>query len=85
MNTSKLRSLESAVRIAQQIFANAIISRWPAGSPIQCRLSSGQLRATHATVLHASGDGRITVRLDTKNRRGYQTIKHVHWTNVISP
>lgn len=79
-----LAQLEAAANEATAAFRNALFEHFPAGSTVRVMLSAVQKNPSRGTVVGCWGDGRLGVRLETRNRRGDHTVKHVHWKNIIS-
>lgn len=83
MNT--LKSLEEKRRAASQKLEQAMLSRHPLDSAVRVYLNPNQYRPSLGDVIAAHGsDGTYRVRLRTINRRGYRTVKGVHWSKVES-
>lgn len=78
-----LGDLYQKIRDTMATFDAACITRWPVGSRVRFFLSHQQINPSEGTIT-AWWAGIAVVRMDTKGRRRYNTIKRVHWMKVVT-
>lgn len=77
-----LQKAEIKKKLAAHAFREELSRAYPVGLVVNAYLRHGQFHPTEGTVIATSCEGRISVRLLSTNRRGYNTIKRVHWSKV---
>lgn len=80
-NVDLLR-LEQRRQAAYNAVMDALSQRWTMGQKVGAFLSGSQIKPSVCTIISTHGDGRVSVRLEKPDRRGYHTIKQVHWTRI---
>lgn len=83
MSTQKqnISLLEREVSAATKRLVAACSELWPEGTEISFWYSQRARNCTIGTVVAHHGS-RIGVRLNKLNRRGYQTVKYIHWSKI---
>jgi hypothetical protein len=82
----RTRKLERLILKSQRAYREVhdeMAKVWPVGTMVHVYLRHGQRRPTVATV-QALQDFHVVVRLQTLNRRGYNTVKRVYWNRVCA-
>jgi hypothetical protein len=83
MNTQIIQELEEQSHAASKKLRLATEQMWPEGTAVRVMLSAVQKNPSPGVVVGCHA-GELCVRLDKPNRRGYGTVKHVHWRKVCA-
>lgn len=82
MSTESIEMWQGVLENAKCRYYVELTVRYPKGSHVLVMLSGTQKAPSRGTVSSVSDDGRITVCLDSKSKRGYNTTKKRHWKYV---
>jgi hypothetical protein len=80
-----LHTLQEDYQAAAREYREGIERCYPKDMPVRAMLQHGQKYPSEGTVLCVDGDGRVALRLASLNRSGRNTVKRVHWTNILTP
>lgn len=80
-----LRRYEFDFDTARIKYVGKLKELYPKGTSVDVLLCSHQKTPTHATIhhWHVDGSGYATVQLDSVNRHGNNSVKQVHYTQIV--